>query len=368
MMYMGDPSAWGLSTAESAVYPVGVAVSFVGLFIQRWKVIAGLSTTAVGMALVGLSTMPSYPLSYLVVCFEAWYITAFVRHRWRMWMSLLVIGSFTSLLWGWIRTSWGGPGSWNLEEAIIVVSLVTLLVSVSITLASMLGRETAKRNERMETLAARAELATVSERNRIAREMHDIVAHSLTVVIAQADGGRYAGRKDPEKAIEALETIAQRGRDALTQMRSLLSVLHDGSNEERETSIAPGAAGIPDLLYDAKLAGLKVDYQVEGEPQHLDEVRDLTVYRIVQESLTNVMKHAGAVDVTLLIAWGKDRVEILVDNRPGEDSLEGSGRGLTGIAERVRIHGGTAKWGPSAVFAGGWNVTATLPYGKNAAK
>ena len=101
----------------------------------------------------------------------------------------------------------------------------------------------------MANLAARAELATVSERNRIAREMHDIVAHSLTVVIAQADGGRYAGRKDPAKAMEALETISARGREALTQMRGLLSVLHEG--DDRTTTSTPGVSALKDLIADA---------------------------------------------------------------------------------------------------------------------
>lgn len=350
----------GLPDLSPLLY-LGEAIAFIGLLMQRWLVHWGLAVSAVGLALVGASGLPTYFGAYPVVCFEAWYIVAFTRHyRWR-WLTLLGLGSIFSLLWGSRVSLWGALAA-DTNSVVAFIIGATLLSGVSIALAALLGRETAKRNERMEMLAARAELATVSERNRIAREMHDIVAHSLTVVIAQADGGRYAGRKDPQRALDALDTIALRGRDALAQMRSLLSVLHDGSPEDRSTAVAPGVAGIPDLLYDAKRSGVRVDYQVEGHQRPLDEVRDLTAYRIVQESLTNVMKHAGAVDVRLRLTWASSALRIRVDNKPGVDTVGGSGRGLTGIAERVRVHGGSASWGPSTIFAGGWNVTATLPY------
>ncbi|MBF4553014.1 histidine kinase [Corynebacterium suicordis] len=355
-----DTGTWELSAWQHAAYYLGLAVTFVALLVQRWKVTPGLTATAVGLALVGLSAIPAYPLTYVIVCFEAWYIAAYARTRTRGWLALLWAGSMASVAWSYIEINLGGDPAQAPELSFLAVVL-TLLISVSIGLSAMLGRNTAKRNDAMEALAARAELATVSERNRIAREMHDIVAHSLTVVIAQADGGRYAGRKDPAKAIEALETISDRGRDALVQMRSLLSVLHDGSQEDRTTAVAPGVFSIPDLISDAKRSGVTVDYEVSGEPLVLGEVQDLTVYRIVQESLTNVMKHAGQVRVVLRLEWEKDKLSIVVDNQKGDNELGGSGRGLTGIAERARVHGGSATWGPSKLFVGGWNVTAVMP-------
>ena len=355
-----DTGTWELSAWQHAAYHLGLAVTFVALLVQRWKVTPGLTATAVGLALVGLSAIPAYPLTYVIVCFEAWYIAAYARTRTRGWLALLWAGSMASVAWSYIEINLGGDPAQAPELSFLAVVL-TLLISVSIGLSAMLGRNTAKRNDAMEALAARAELATVSERNRIAREMHDIVAHSLTVVIAQADGGRYAGRKDPAKAIEALETISDRGRDALVQMRSLLSVLHDGSQEDRTTAVAPGVSSIPDLISDAKRSGVTVDYEVSGEPLVLGEVQDLTVYRIVQESLTNVMKHAGQVRVVLRLEWEKDKLSIVVDNQKGDNELGGSGRGLTGIAERARVHGGSATWGPSKLFVGGWNVTAVMP-------
>ena len=362
-LVFGLPPATSLPFFASLLCFAGLAVTFVGLLVQRWRARLGLVISGVGLAMQGISAVQVYFLAYFVVCFEAWYIAAYVRRKNRWWLAILWCGSMASVAWGYLRVNLGGDYG-SVPQVGFLAVVLTLLITASIGLSTMLGRSTAKRNEKMETLAARAELATVSERNRIAREMHDIVAHSLTVVIAQADGGRYAGRKDPDKAMEALETISARGRDALSQMRSLLSVLHDDSQDEREVSVAPGVAGIPDLVSDAKRSGLTVDYQVEGEPQSLEEVRDLTVYRIVQESLTNVMKHAGSVRVVLRMQWSKEKVRIDVDNQRGEDQIEGSGRGLTGIAERARVHGGTATWGPSRLFAGGWNVTAELPTGR----
>lgn len=359
-----DTGFMQLQAWQVITYYIGLPLLFIGLILQRWFVYSGLMTVTVSLVLLGISAVPSYPVTYVVVCFEAWYISAFIRRRTQWWLFALWLGSLLSVVWGFICVNLGGdPNQLDVGEYTSFSVILTLLISASIGLSALMGRNTARRNVEMETLAARAELATVSERNRIAREMHDIVAHSLTVVIAQADGGRYAGRKDPDKAIEALETIADRGRDALSQMRSLLSVLHDGSQEDREVSVAPGVAGIPDLLFDAKRSGLEVDYQVSGEPQALEEVRDLTVYRIVQECLTNVMKHAGGVRVVLSMEWSKDKVLISVDNQPGEQQIEGSGRGLAGIAERARVHGGTAHWGLSRLMVGGWNVTVELPTG-----
>ena len=350
-----DVSPW-----QVVSFWAGLAVTFVALLLQRWKVVLGLGVASVGLCLLGLSTVPIHPLTYVIVCFESWYIAAYARTRTRAWLAWLWVGSLAAVAWSYVEVNLGGEVKQAPQFGFLAVVLL-LLISVSIGLCAMLGRNTAKRNDAMETLAARAELATVSERNRIAREMHDIVAHSLTVVIAQADGGRYAGRKDPAKAIEALETISDRGRDALVQMRSLLSVLHDGSQEDRETTVTPGVSGIPDLISDAKRSGLTVNYEVSGDPVALGEVQDLTVYRIVQESLTNVMKHAGQVRVVLRLEWEKDKLSIVVDNQKGESEIEGSGRGLTGIAERARVHGGSATWGPSKLFVGGWNVTAVMP-------
>ncbi|MGJ4124878.1 sensor histidine kinase [Corynebacterium macclintockiae] len=354
------------ATWQVVLAVVGLITSFIGLLLQRFRPEPGVAVVALGMFFFAASAMLVWPLGYLVVAYEAYFISAKLTLRRKLWLTLLLLGSFFAMVWATCYNA-GTTGvgvDFRTAEFWLFWGLIVLLTVLTVALMWLTGRYSLRRDQAVEALAARAELATVSERNRIARELHDIVAHSLTVVIAQADGGRYAGRKDPAKAIEALDTIAARGRSALTQMRELLSVLHEDAPSPRSTSVTPGVAGVPDLVEDAKRSGVQVQLKVIGEPRQLDEVRDLSVYRIVQESLTNVLKHAGAVPAQVRLEWEPARVFISVDNAPGDEQIEGSGRGLTGIRQRVAIHGGTAKWGASAVYPGGWNVTATVPYAK----
>lgn len=207
-----------------------------------------------------------------------------------------------------------------------------------------------------------AELAATQERNRIAREMHDIVAHSLTAIIAQADGGRYAAATNPEAAVGALTTIAETGRRALTDMRGLLSVLREDT--PREFTTTPGVGDVPALVEQMRTSGLEVEFSVDGQSREVPEGLGLSVYRIVQESLTNVLKHAGPrarTDVRL--DWRPDTlvVEIVDDGRGAAALVEArpGGQGLTGIEERARLHGGRAVAGPRD--GGGYRVRVELP-------
>jgi signal transduction histidine kinase len=154
-------------------------------------------------------------------------------------------------------------------------------------------------------------LAATAERARIAREMHDVVAHSLSVVIAQADGGRYAGQADPAAATGALEAIASTGRQALTDMRALLGVLREDGAEEYAPQ--PDVAAIDQLVADVRASGLDVDLIVEGSPVPMPAGPQLAAYRIVQESLTNVLKHAGpASRAWVRLQWRPDALEVAV--------------------------------------------------------
>lgn len=373
-LFLGVGAALG-SGIENSTWQVvlaitGLVISFIGLLLQRFRPEPGVAVVALGMFIFAASAMLVWPLGYWVVAYEAYFISAKLTLRRKLWLTLLLLGSFFAMVWGtFYNAGTTGDLAWvgvdfRTAEFWLFWGLIILLTAVTVALMWLTGRYSLRRDQAVEALAARAELATVSERNRIARELHDIVAHSLTVVIAQADGGRYAGRKDPDKAIEALDTIAARGRSALTQMRELLSVLHDDAPSPRSTAVTPGVAGVPDLVEDAKRNGVQVELHVTGEPHQLDEVRDLSVYRIVQESLTNVLKHAGSVPAQVRLEWEPVQVTISVDNAPGDEQIEGSGRGLTGIRQRVAIHGGKATWGASAVYPGGWNVTATVPFAK----
>ena len=346
----------------------GVIVAYAGLLIQQRRMERGVAVVAVGLFFLGVAASFGMVLGYPLVCLQIYIVSAYLHRRRKMWLWLALLGSFAATAWQFISERFFSPlhgvpplprDVFRSAEFWTILALQFMLILVSIALSWQFGKQAQRRREAVANLAARAELATVSERNRIAREMHDIVAHSLTVVIAQADGGRYAGRRDPAKAIEALETISSRGREALTQMRGLLSVLHEG--DDRSTTSTPGVSGLKDLIADANRSGTRATLKVEGEEKTVDEARGLTIYRVVQESLTNVLKHAGEVEVRVKLIWRENDVTVIVDNEPGEGKIEGSGRGLTGIAERVCIHGGKAKWGASALFPGGWNVTAVIP-------
>ncbi|MEN0128229.1 MAG: sensor histidine kinase [Brevundimonas sp.] len=212
-------------------------------------------------------------------------------------------------------------------------------------------------------------LATAAERARIAREMHDIVAHSLTVVIAQADGGRYAAQADPAAATRALGTIAETGRAALTDMRRLLGVLRDDPRSGRgetsdlgTTTPQPAADDLEALVEQVRASGVRISMVRMGTPRPLPPGVGLTVYRIAQEALTNVLKHAGPEPVTtVMVQWRPDGItlEITDDGRGAAAQSDGLGQGLRGMAERATMFGGTVSAGPRP--GGGFRVRAQIP-------
>lgn len=207
----------------------------------------------------------------------------------------------------------------------------------------------------------RAQLAAAAERARIAREMHDIVAHSLTVIVALSDGAEASLDRSPDTAREAVRQTAATARRALAEVRRSLGVITDPA----PLGPQPGLDELPELVASFRAAGLPVRYTVIGSPQ-LGTVLQLTVYRVVQEALTNALRYAAAptaVDVTLRFAPGSTVVEVLDDGAdPGRaPASEGSGRGLIGLRERVALHGGVVTAAP--VGARGWRVRATIPHG-----
>ncbi|MDM7888367.1 histidine kinase [Curtobacterium sp. RHCJP20] len=195
--------------------------------------------------------------------------------------------------------------------------------------------------------AARADraVAVEQERVRIARDMHDIVAHSLAVVIAQADGARYAARTDPAVADQALATISSTARSALGDVRELLGALR----HEQGTAPTPEAADLEVLVSEMREVGLDVRVNREGDPTGLPTTTQLAVYRIVQESLTNAWKHGeGGTPVHASLTYRPDTVEITVVNRRADDGTRGpgTGHGLVGMRERVAMTGGSMTAGP----------------------
>jgi signal transduction histidine kinase len=215
--------------------------------------------------------------------------------------------------------------------------------------------ERAAQLERERALAA--ERATERERARIARDMHDILAHAVSLMVVQAEAGPVVVRRDPERAVATFDAIAGAGRDAMEQLRRILDVLR----EDRD----PGAPrlsidDLPDLVRRVAGAGLEVGYEVSGEPRRLSPDCETAAYRITQEALTNVVKHAGASRADVRLSWQAENlmIEIRDDGRGAGSRAPAGGNGLTGIRERAAACGGLASAEPGPR---GFTVRARLP-------
>jgi signal transduction histidine kinase len=206
----------------------------------------------------------------------------------------------------------------------------------------------------------RAHEAVAEERARIARELHDLVAHNVSVMVIQAGAERHALPDGQESTRETLGSIEQAGRQALADARRLLGVLRrDGDREELAPQ--PGVADIAGLIEQVHRAGLSVSLIVDGEPRPLEAGLDLCAYRVVQEGLTNALKHAGRSQAELRLEWSADALvlEIRDDGTAGAAVVDGSGQGLIGMRERVALYGGELHAGPRD--GGGFQIRARLP-------
>ena len=244
---------------------------------------------------------------------------------------------------------------WELTDALLAV-----IGDAGIPI--VLGRLAFNRRARVardRDLAARQ--AVAEERARIARELHDVVAHHMSVIVVQAAAARAVADGDPSAAGEALSQIEESGRAGLTEMRRLLDILKlDERDEDRAPQ--PGLARLGELLDTVRASGLLVERVVQGTPRRLSPGVDLCAYRIVQEALTNTLKHAGDAHARVLLRFEPDVVEVEVvdDGRSAlTPSTSGGGRGLIGMRERVQIFGGTLESGPRP--DGGFLVRARLP-------
>ncbi|HTJ72400.1 MAG TPA: sensor histidine kinase [Actinospica sp.] len=207
-----------------------------------------------------------------------------------------------------------------------------------------------------------AQIAAATERARIARELHDVVAHNVSVMVVQAEGAAYAMDSAPENTRKALGAIAETGRSALVEMRRLLGVLR-AQDGEADRAPQPGIDQLEDLLEQVRTTGVTVEFKVEGVPVELPQGVALAAYRIVQESLTNARKHGGpAVSACVGMHYNEQELRLWVkDNGRGSKApTDGQGNGLAGMRERVAMFGGQLSAGP--LLEGGFQVEAVLPY------
>jgi signal transduction histidine kinase len=260
---------------------------------------------------------------------------------------------------GLAAARWDEPGD--------SVSLVQVAGSTvgSVALAATLGAWRRSRRAELAALALerdqQAAVGAAIERARIARELHDVVAHSLSVIVVQADGAAAAAEQRPAAAAAALRTIGDTGREALGQMRHLLDVLRE-RGDGGDLAPQPGARQLDELVGQVARAGLPTRLSVDGVPRPLPGTVDLAVYRVAQEALTNVLKHGEAVTrVDVVLRYRDDAVELRVrdDGRAAPGTSHGGGYGLIGMRERVHLHHGTLSAGPPA--GGGFEIHAVIP-------
>ncbi|MFI5084565.1 MAG: sensor histidine kinase [Actinomycetales bacterium] len=251
----------------------------------------------------------------------------------------------------------GGPDRALVGVVSTLVLLISNLIATGVGVSVRRGRQ---HDGELRAWAERnARMASLSERNRIAREMHDVVAHSLTVMVALSDGAAVVLKRDPEEAAAVLGELSGTGRTALADMRRVLGVLRQDGGQGR--SPLPAVSTLSALLDGFRTAGLPVQLHTSGPPLPRDPAFQLTVYRIVQESLTNVLRYARHVSrVSVEVRHGASTVTLRIadDGRGSLAGAGGAGRGILGMKERASIYAGVVSAGPGA--NGGWLVEAVL--------
>jgi signal transduction histidine kinase len=210
----------------------------------------------------------------------------------------------------------------------------------------------------------KASRAAARERSHLARELHDVVAHSLSVMTVQAAGARRILEKDPARAAEAIGVIERSGREALVELRRLLAGLQPGDSGRAALEATPSLEDLPALMRQINRAGVRAELHIEGRDYPLPAEVDLCAYRLVQEALTNVVKHVGECRADVTARYARDAFEIEVRNDGGRGPVKkpprrGGGNGLIGMKQRAALLGGEVEAGP--VAGGGYRVLAMLP-------
>lgn len=326
-----------------------LAVVCTPLIWRRRSPIATLTATAIGIVALQLR---DYPVDFAGIAFViAVYSAAAHRGRLPVLTLALPIATAAALAIYLIDRPWHRDWAQLLFDVSAIVGLPMLF-----------GRYEFNRRRRSQHDRQRATRDAVSEeRARIARELHDVVAHAMSVMVVQAGAARMVMERDTEEAATALKRIEDTGRMGLAEMRRLLGILNT-DDEGATLAPQPGLERLDDLLDTMRETGLPVEAMVEGTPRNLPPGVDLTAYRVVQEGLTNALKHAGEAHARVLLRYGPDalEVEIADDGRgPPPDGEQPPGHGLIGMHERVALFGGSLETG--ARQGGGFVVRARIP-------
>jgi len=312
----------------------------------------------IGVTLVDGTLIP-YVDSLSVVGLAAAFLLGNLRDARQAWLGLALLTTSLLLIVHYIP----GEQSPNLYVFLTIRYVAAWIAGYALRARSEQVEEAVVRAARAEhereSAESAARVAVAEERSRIARELHDVVAHAVSVMVLQVGAVRHKLPESMTEDSEALRRVERAGRTALAEMRRLLAAMRpDG--DEAELVPQPGLDGLDSLLAEVGRAGLPVELHLEGDPYPLPRGLDLSAYRIVQEGLTNVLKHAGASDADVVVRYRPDEVEIEVrDNGNGRAGGDGMGHGLVGIRERVKIYGGEMSAGPAP--DGGFVLSARLP-------
>jgi signal transduction histidine kinase len=331
---------------------LGFALVVLAAAPLAWRRRAPLLVATIVSGAVAAGSLAGYWPEFVAPLWVAVYSAAAYCERDRLVRVLLPLSVVTSVAIS-IGERWDRGLNW-------VEVLTDLVFTFGVPI--LLGRMTFNRRRRVvrdRELATRE--AVLAERAAIARELHDVVAHHMSVMVVQAGAARAVGEKNPAAAAEALRQIEASGRTGLSEMRRLLEVLKAEDHGNGRTP-QPGLDRLPELLDAMRASGLPVESIVEGVPRPLPPGVDLSAYRVIQEALTNALRHAGAASARVVVRYRPDAIELEIADDglgPAGDPEASGGHGLIGMRERVQMFGGELVVGPGP--AGGFLVRARLP-------
>jgi signal transduction histidine kinase len=365
LLFAGVAPAFARGMFLGVPVAIGLAVPIV--FRRKYPIGAYYTAVAAGGLQVALNIRPAVTDAAILILLYT--LAAYTPRRTSVWgLAVCLAGSAVGIL-RWIDLTNHSLLEWLTAGAMLLAgpALLAWVLGDSMRYRRAYYASLEDRAARLERERdAQAQVAAAAERARIARELHDVIAHNVSVMVVQADGASYALGTDPARAGEALAAISATGRQALAEMRRLLGMLRrDEDSAASERAPQPGIGELGELLDQARTAGLPVSFTIEGEPRPVPGGAALAAYRIVQESLTNTRKHAGPVaSASVLLRYLPDTLVLAISD-DGRGDLGGGavpgapGHGLTGMRERVAMYGGSVTAGPRA--GGGFEVVAVLP-------
>lgn len=349
-LHLGVPTGVGIALA---------CVACAGVGLRRWRPLTALTLALPAEAVMVFLGFIADPM---IAVAAVLYVVALVKPTRDAVRALIAVGLTLGVLMLVTPSSTSGASRIDANYGKAVGTAFVLLAAWSAGRAVRAARAYTKglheqAERRAEAKVDQARRAVAEERLQIARELHDVVAHSMSVIAVQAGVGGYVIKSRPDEAAKALAAIETTSRGTLREMRQLLGMLREGT--PGETLSAPGLGDIPDL---AERTGLRIDVAVHGQPRELPAGVDLAAFRIAQEALTNVVKHSAASHGRVVVTYSDEAVAIEVtDDGAGAAATVNSGHGLIGMRERAALYGGEFSAGP--LPDRGYRVSARFPIG-----